>query len=49
MDRECSREVLLELKEYGGSGSTLTDAAVVFEQMGAGPLSSGPFFFSTSA
>jgi alkylation response protein AidB-like acyl-CoA dehydrogenase len=71
MERECSRDTLLELEEtetgysdelwqkaaeigwlgmlvpeeYGGSGSTLTDAAVVFEQMGAGPLS-GPFFSS---
>ena len=26
-------------EEYGGSGSSLTDAAVVFEQLGAGPLS----------
>ena len=32
-------------EEYGGSGSSLTDAAVVFEQLGRGPLS-GPFFSS---
>ena len=32
-------------EEYGGIGSSLTDAAVVFEQLGAGPLS-GPFFSS---
>ena len=71
MERECSKEALLELdesdtgysldiwqkaaeigwlgmltpEEYGGSGSSLTDAAVVYEQLGAGPLS-GPFFSS---
>ncbi len=32
-------------EEHGGSGSPLTDAAVVFEQLGRGPLS-GPFFSS---
>ena len=31
--------------EYGGTGNSLTDAAVVYEQMGRGPLS-GPFFSS---
>ena len=32
-------------EEFGGSGSSFTDAAVVYEQLGAGPLS-GPFFSS---
>ena len=32
-------------EEYGGSESSLADAAVVYEQLGAGPLS-GPFFSS---
>ena len=32
-------------EEYGGAGSSLTDAAVVFEQLGRGPLA-GPFFSS---
>ena len=32
-------------EEYGGSGSSLTDAAVVYEELGKGPLS-GPFFSS---
>ena len=36
---------MLVPEEYGGAGGTLTDAAVVFEQMGRGPLS-GPFFSS---
>ena len=36
---------MLTAEEYGGSGSSLTDAAVAFEQLGAGPLS-GPFFSS---
>ena len=71
MQRECSRETLLEIEdnelgytddmwqkaseigwlgmatpeEYGGSGNSLTDTAVVFEQLGTGPLS-GPFFTS---
>ncbi|MAF53120.1 MAG: acyl-CoA dehydrogenase [SAR202 cluster bacterium] len=36
---------MLVPEEYGGTGSSLTDAAVVFEQMGAGPIS-GPFFSS---
>ena len=36
---------MLVAEEYGGSGSSLTDAAVVYEQLGAGPLS-GPFFSS---
>ncbi len=36
---------MLVPEEYGGSGSSLTDAAVVYEQLGAGPLS-GPFFSS---
>lgn len=71
MERECSKDALLELEEtdtgysdelwqkasdigwlgmlvperYGGSGGSLTDAAVVYEQLGAGPLS-GPFFSS---
>jgi alkylation response protein AidB-like acyl-CoA dehydrogenase len=31
--------------EYGGSGSSLTDAAVLYEEMGRGPLP-GPFFSS---
>ncbi len=31
--------------EYGGAGGSLTDAAVVYEQLGSGPLS-GPFFSS---
>lgn len=31
--------------EYGGSGSSLTDAAVLFEELGRGPLP-GPFFQS---
>src|SRR5919201_6469382 len=31
--------------EYGGSGSSLTDAAVLFEELGRGPLP-GPFFSS---
>ena len=31
--------------EYGGAGGALTDAAVVYEQLGSGPLS-GPFFSS---
>ena len=71
MERECPKDVLLEMEEsetgytddmwqkaseigwlgmlvpeqYGGSGATLTDAAVVFEQLGMGPIS-GPFFSS---
>ena len=71
MERECPREVLLDLEssdsgvtdgiwqiaadvgwlgmvapqEYGGAGSSFTDAAVVFEQLGRGPLS-GSFFSS---
>ena len=32
-------------EEFGGAGSSLTDAAVIFEQLGRGPLS-GPFFSS---
>ncbi len=32
-------------EEYGGAGSSFTDAGVVFEQLGAGPLP-GPFFSS---
>ena len=32
-------------QDYGGEGRSLTDAAVVYEQMGRGPLS-GPFFSS---
>ena len=36
---------MLTPTEYGGSGSSLTDAAVVYERLGAGPLS-GPFFSS---
>jgi alkylation response protein AidB-like acyl-CoA dehydrogenase len=32
--------------EYGGSGSDLTDAAVLFEELGRGPLP-GPFFQSS--
>ena len=69
MERECSKETLVELDEsetgytdviwqraseigwlgmlvpaeYGGAGGSLTDAAVVYEQLGSGPLS-GPFF-----
>lgn len=31
--------------EYGGTGSSLTDAAVLFEELGRGPLP-GPFFSS---
>ncbi len=31
--------------EYGGSGNTFTDAAVVFEELGRGPVT-GPFFSS---
>src|SRR5205814_8436248 len=31
--------------EYGGGGSSLTDAAVLFEELGRGPLP-GPFFSS---
>ncbi len=31
--------------EYGGAGGSLTDAAVVYEQLGSGPLS-GPFYSS---
>ncbi len=31
--------------EYGGSESTLTDAAVLFEELGRGPVP-GPFFSS---
>ncbi len=34
---------VLVSEEYGGSANSLTDTAVVFEQLGAGPLS-GPFF-----
>ena len=71
MERECSKETLVELDEsetgytdviwqraseigwlgmlvpaeYGGAGGSLTDAAVVYEQLGSGPLS-GPFFSS---
>jgi alkylation response protein AidB-like acyl-CoA dehydrogenase len=36
---------MLVPEEYGGAGSSFTDAAVVYEQMGRGPLS-GPFFSS---
>ena len=36
---------MLVAEEYGGSGSSLTDTAVVYEQLGTGPLS-GPFFSS---
>ena len=36
---------MLTPAEYGGSGGSLTDAAVVYERLGAGPLS-GPFFSS---
>lgn len=36
---------MLVPEAYGGTGSSLTDAAVVFEQLGHGPLS-GPFFSS---
>ena len=36
---------MLVPEEYGGSGSSLTDAAVVYEQLGSGPLT-GPFFSS---
>jgi alkylation response protein AidB-like acyl-CoA dehydrogenase len=32
--------------EYGGSGATLTDTAVLFEELGRGPLP-GPFFNSS--
>lgn len=32
-------------EEYGGSGNTFTDAAVVFEELGRGPVP-GPFFSS---
>src|SRR5579883_2430517 len=31
--------------EYGGSGASLTDAAVLYEELGRGPLP-GPFFSS---
>src|SRR5438874_4051707 len=31
--------------EYGGGGSSLTDTAVLFEELGRGPLP-GPFFSS---
>ena len=31
--------------EYGGSGNSFTDAAVVFEELGRGPVP-GPFFSS---
>ena len=31
--------------EYGGSGNSFTDAAVVFEELGCGPVT-GPFFSS---
>ena len=36
---------MLVPEQFGGSGSSLTDAAVVYEQLGAGPLT-GPFFSS---
>ena len=36
---------MLTPERYGGSGGSLTDAAVVYERLGAGPLS-GPFFSS---
>ena len=36
---------MLVSEDYGGSGSSLTDTAVVYEQLGAGPLS-GPFYSS---
>ncbi|MCI0437978.1 MAG: acyl-CoA/acyl-ACP dehydrogenase [Chloroflexi bacterium] len=36
---------MLVPEEYGGVGSSMTDAAVVFEQLGRGPLS-GPLFSS---
>ena len=36
---------MLVPEDYGGEGRSLTDAAVVYEQMGRGPLS-GPFFSS---
>ena len=36
---------MLVPEQYGGVGSSFTDAAVVYEQMGRGPLS-GPFFSS---
>ncbi len=36
---------MLTSERYGGAGSSLTDAAVVYEQLGAAPLS-GPFFSS---
>jgi len=36
---------MLVPQEFGGSGSSLTDAAVVFEELGKGPMP-GPFFSS---
>lgn len=36
---------MLTPAEYGGSGNSLTDAAVVFEELGRGPVP-GPFFSS---
>ena len=36
---------MLVSEEYGGSGSSLTDTAVVYEQLGSGPLT-GPFYSS---
>jgi alkylation response protein AidB-like acyl-CoA dehydrogenase len=36
---------LLVPEEYGGSGASLTDAAVLYEELGRGPLP-GPFFSS---
>src|SRR5713226_5455051 len=36
---------LLIPEEYGGSGASLTDAAVLYEEFGRGPLP-GPFFSS---
>lgn len=43
--REMGWLGMLTGTEYGGSGNTLTDAAVVFEELGRGPAP-GPFFSS---
>ena len=43
--REMGWLGMLTPVEYGGSGNSLTDAAVVFEELGRGPVP-GPFFSS---
>src|SRR4249920_106386 len=54
VEREAPRHAIVALQsaesslvpaEYGGSESSLTDAAVLYEELGRGPLP-GPFFSS---